>query len=85
MCKYVSNIQTVGIYVFKFNKWGIMMRVKHCTELLLYDISKGEIARLPVCYTHGRPLSKAHKARALGAKIYICIIGTPKSNKITFA
>ena len=55
---------------FKFNKWGIMMRVKYCVELLLYCTSKGEIARLPVCYTYGRSWTKAHKARALDAKSY---------------
>lgn len=43
MCKYVWNFQNVGIYVFKFNRWKIRMRVKYCAELLLYDISEREI------------------------------------------
>ena len=47
MCKYVSNFRTVGIYVFKFNTWGIRARVKHCVELLLYDTFGGETSRLP--------------------------------------
>ena len=51
MCKYVSNFRRVGIYVFKFNTWGIRTRVKYRVELLLYDTSGGEISRLPFFFS----------------------------------